>query len=119
MKPVQERTKIVRDQSELQENNWIYFFSPKKKREVKAFVLAQPQDSEEGIFIVQEENNDTVDLIDIKEMLIFKILETPKAVGKIQNAPIENSLAPLSPSCECGAKFTSNPNFHLNYCSFK
>lgn len=26
-------------------------------------------------------------------------------------------LSSPSPSCSCGSKFTSNPNFHLSYCS--
>jgi hypothetical protein len=80
----------------------IAFYCPERKHEVQGTVLGFPKAKCDNLICYQEKDKNVADVVDFFETIVY-------CVG-------EADVSSVGQKCSCGAKYTSNPSFHLVYC---
>ncbi len=91
----------VLSQDNVSPGDTVAFYCPKESREIHAEVLGFPSKEMRQYISCKRNGQDQSELINFYSTIVYRI-----------NGPIEKK----SNSCTCGAKHTSNPKFHLNFC---
>ncbi len=97
------RYKQVTHLKDVQEGDTIAYYCPYQKKEVEAEVLGVLEPIIENIIICRHLDEEIADLVDFHQNPVF-LISSKSHQHYRQDV------------CECGAKFTSNPHFHLHYC---
>jgi hypothetical protein len=98
--------KLVTHINQVKEGDIIAFFCEHRQQEIQAEVLGLLEPVVDNVIICRRLDEELADLVDIISTNVFNIS------GMNGDSFAKN----LFPVCECGAKFTSNPKFHYNYC---
>lgn len=63
-----------------------------------------------------KENDDSGDAIALLDFYDFNIIHAQCAVDSMIDGLLAEAKTSIKKECTCGAKHTSNPNFHTNWC---
>lgn len=93
----------VLSQDQLNPGDLIAFFDTHKQEEIHAEVLSLPPSGHNEYIACRRVGSPISELVNFYDVVVYRV--TSKEVAH-------------SPTCSCGAHFTSNPKFHLSYCDF-
>lgn len=101
----------VLSQDNVRIGDTIAFYSEDQQQEIHAKVLGFPSTGQRQYLTCKRADANYTEVINFYDVVVYKI-ESEISDGKI-SASISKV---VGSSCSCGAKFTSNPKYHLGYC---
>lgn len=85
--------------SRLKEGDWLAY--EEYGIEVHATYVGEMDGADAGTIVVMPEGRNVADIISYHNTVVYRLNRNKNDAGE----------------CSCGARFTSNPKFHLKYCN--
>lgn len=93
----------ITDRENLVIGDTVAYYSEEEQKEVISEVISFPSQTFTQYISCRRVNDETTEVVNIYNTIVYKVAAQSRSVSSTRE-------------CSCGARFTSNPNYHLNYC---